>query len=145
MRRGWLGAIVAGVMAVGVLAWPASAQPSERVIMDAVFWTWPVPVADTCLELPAGHMSVTIGLEGDEPTRPVTLSFGGSKSQTDTAVRFDIDAARDPATWQGTILGGRYCYAILNRAVVPAGAGAGSAGPIGYEQRVALKIAVATP
>jgi len=151
------GSIVVALAASVLLAWPAHAQgrpanPSaeaqpvpgpERVVMDAVFWTPPGPVSDTCLDLPAGQLTVTLQFEGRGPTQPVSYRFGPYRYRDpDPAATIALDVTYEPATMDVPLAGGRYCYAIVNRAMVPPGAGIDSSGPVDQAQLVAVKMTV---
>ena len=126
---------------------PPDGQPApaaERVIMDVVFWTLPVPVSDTCIELPAGQLALTVRAEGDEPVHPVTFAFNPYRNRDpDPAASIDMPVARDATMAQLPLAGGRYCYALINRADVPAGAGGGSAGPVAEGQHLAVRMVLA--
>lgn len=135
----------AGVALSNPVAQDRPAPGPERVVMDAVFWTLPGPVSDTCLELPTGQLAVTVQLEGREPAQPVSYRFGPYRyREPDPAATIARDAAHEPATTEVPLSGGRYCYAIINRAKVPPGTDLGGAGPIAQAQAVAVRM-VLTP
>ena len=120
-------------------------RPAERILMDLTFWALPGPVAETCVELPAGVLAVTVRLEGEQPRRPASFVFAPYRHrEPDPEAEMRTTVRREPTTLQAPLAGGRYCYAILNHADVPAGAGAGTAGPVGQAQLVAVKM-VLTP
>ena len=137
MRYALVGALAASMP----LVWTASAQapPSaprpagtgpERVILDAALWTPPGPVDDTCLELPAGQLTVALQLEERGPTQPVSFRFGASRSRdADPLAAIAAEVTPAPTTTAVPLAGGRYCYAIVNRA-----------GSTGLAQLVAVKM-----
>ena len=121
-------ALVVALAASMPLAWTASAQapPSaprlagpgpERVILDAALWTPPGPVDDTCLELPAGQLTVALQLEERGPTQLVSFRFGASRNRdADPLATIAAEVTPAPTTTAVPLAGGRYCYAIVNRA-----------------------------
>ena len=147
--------VFAALAAPVLLAWPTHAQvlpadrPAEdqpapgpeRVIMDATFWTMPVPQRERCLELAPGQLIVTLHLEGDGPSQPATFWFGADRYRDpDPAAEISLDVVRESRSVRAPISGGRYCYAILNQGEVPPSASGGSAGPIDQAQLVAVKM-----
>ena len=130
-------ALVIALAASMPLVWTASAQAPppatgagpERVILDAAFWTPPGPVDDTCLELPAGQLTVTLRLEERGPTQLVSFRFGASRYRdADPLAAIAAEVTTVPTTATVPLAGGRYCYAIVNRA-----------GSTGMAQLVAMK------
>jgi len=134
-------ALVTALAASMPLVWTAYAQAppltptptvSEpgRIILDAVFWTPPGPVDDTCLELPAGQLTVTLQLEGATSPQPVSFRFGAYRYRdADPPAAIAAEVMPVPITMAVPLAGGRYCYAIVNRA-----------GSTGMAQLVAAKM-----
>ena len=134
-------ALMVAITASMPLVWTASAQPPppaarpagagpERIILDATFWAPPGPVDDTCLGLPAGQLTVTLQLEENGPTQPVSFRFGASRYRdADPPAAIAADVRSEPTTATVPLAGGRYCYVIVNRA-----------GSTGMAQLVAVKM-----
>ena len=124
----------------------ATAGPgTERVVMDAVFWALPGPVAETCIELPAGRLAVTVRLESEPPRQAASFLFAPHRQRDpDPDAEIRATVRRKPTTVEVPVAGGRYCYAILNHADVPASIGRGSPEPVGQAQDVAVRM-VLTP
>jgi hypothetical protein len=99
----------------------ALAQPSgERTVMDAVFWALPGESGLTCLQLPPGHLAITLRLEQSGELQPVRYRFAPYWYRAaDTPSEIDVNVSSDARTVEATLAGGRYCYAILNGARPP--------------------------
>jgi hypothetical protein len=104
-------------------AGPAEAAPiapDERVVMDAVFWAMPGPVNDTCLQFPPSRIAVTLRLEAVGAVQPVHFWFSPYWYRTaDTGADIQANVTRDPSTFEATLAGGRYCYALTIDPVAP--------------------------
>jgi hypothetical protein len=123
MRSAGLAACLALVM----LAWPAAAQvappwpagtsvgPQDvRVVMDAVFWAPPGPAPETCLQLPPSRVAITVSVE---PPQAVRYHFAPYWFRAaDSPPEIDVRVTREPRTFEATLAGGRYCYAIASEA-----------------------------
>lgn len=116
----------------------APTAPDEHVVMDVVFWAMPGPVNDTCLQLPPGHLNVTLHLEDGGTVRTVHFwLFPYWYRAADAGADIQTIVTRDPSTFEATLAGGRYCYAftIDPMASSTAGHDAGS-----QAQLVALRV-----
>jgi len=148
MRR----SLPAAALALTLLARPALTQdatpetaPPERVLMDLTFRTLPGPVAETCIELPAGRLTVTVHLQGERMQPAATYVFAPARQREpdpDAEVRATV--TDQPTTATVPLAGGQYCYAVLNHADAPVRAGQARGEPVGQAQLVAVKM-VLTP
>ena len=121
---------------------PAGAPAAERVLMDLTFWTVPGPVAETCVELPAGRLGVTVRLQGERTRPAATYLFGPARQrEPDPDAEIRMTATSEPTAATVPLAGGRYCYAILNHTDAP---GRPGSEPVGQSQQVAVKM-VLTP
>ena len=120
--------VLAALLALLLLAWPAEAQQptgatpasNERVVLDAVFWAMPGPVHDTCLQFPPGHLAVTLHLEPVGDVQPVRFWCSPSWYRTaDGGADSQANGTRDPSTFEATLAGGRYCYVLTIDPVAP--------------------------
>jgi hypothetical protein len=145
--------MLAASMALLLLTWPAAAaqiapsQPadtppsgsSERVIMDLVLWALPGAVDETCMQLPPGHLAMTLRLENAGLPQSIRYRFSPYWYRpADSPSEIDASITDDPRTFEATLAGGRYCYAIVNEAEVPADDD--SSDPAGQAQLVAVKM-----
>jgi hypothetical protein len=151
MRSSMLAACLAFVL----LVVPAEAQrrtskpadapiggSGERVIMDAVFWALPGSAPTTCLQLPPGRLSMTVGLEDVGIAQPVRYTFAPYAYRADDSpTEIHADVTRNTRTFDATIAGGRYCYAIENEAI-PTIADDGTES-VGQAQLVAVRMVFA--
>src|SRR5215213_2997167 len=106
-------ALVVALAASMPLAWTASAQapPSAPRLVG------PGPVDDTCLELPAGQLTVALQLEKREPTQLVSFRFGASRNRdADPLATIAAEVTPAPTTTAVPLAGRCYCYAVVNRA-----------------------------
>ena len=103
-------------------AQPADTPPGDagaRVIMDAVFWAAPGEGDEACLQLPPSQIAITVRVEdvgapdGRYRFAPYSYRAAGLPPEIDTSV------TREPRTFDATLAGGRYCYAIVNEADPP--------------------------
>jgi hypothetical protein len=148
MRSSMLAACLAFVL----LAWPTTAQvapsqpadpaPSgagERVIMDLVVWTLPGPSDETCLQLPPGHLAITARLEDVGQPQTVRYRFAPYWYRpTDSPSEIDSRVTTEARTFEATLAGGRYCYAIVNEAELPPDSDSDDS--VGPAQLVAVKM-----
>ena len=123
-------AVLAASLALLMLAWPAAAQvappwpagtsagPDDaRVVMDAVFWAPPGPAPEACLQLPPGRIAITVSIEPVGPPQSVRYHFAPYWFRAaDSPPEIDARVTREPRTFEATLAGGRYCYAIVNEA-----------------------------
>ena len=126
-------ALLAACFAFLLLAWPVGAQraptlptdapgraPGERVVLDAVFWAVPGEDAQACLQLPPGHVAITLRLEDAGTPQPVRYRFAPYWFRAaDSPSEIDAAVTREARTFDATLAGGRYCYAIVNGAEPP--------------------------
>lgn len=137
-------AVLAACLSLLMLSWPAAAQvvhpwpagtsaaaEDARVVMDAVFWAPPGPAPEACLELPPGRMSVTVWLEPVGSPQSVRYHFAPYWFRAaDAPPEIDAPVTREPRTFEAALVGGRYCYAIVNEvAAAPDAELTGSTGP----------------
>jgi hypothetical protein len=88
--------------------------------MNAVFWALPGPAAETCLQLPPSRIAITVSIEGVEARQPVRYHFAPYwDCAADSPPEIDARVTLEPRTFEATLAGGRYCYAIVNEAVPP--------------------------
>jgi hypothetical protein len=125
-------AVLAAYLAFLLLVWPVEAQrspaqpvapsgaQSARVVMDAVFWAVPGEDAPTCLQLPPGHLGITLRLEDAGTPQPVRYRFApyGYRA-SDSPSEIDASVTHEGRTFDVTLAGGRYCYAIVNEGRTP--------------------------
>ena len=143
---------LAACLAFLLLAGPARAQvaPSQpadappdgvgaRVIMDAVFWSLPGDDDEACLQLPPSRVAITVSLEDIGTPQPVRYRFAPYWYRAaDSPPEIDASVTREPRTFDATLAGGRYCYAIVNEAAAPPDADV--TGSTGQVQLVAVRM-----
>ena len=102
----------------------AAAQdaPPQRVIADMVIRTLPLEGEGHCIVLEAGHLTVTLQLVGDTPSRPVSFAFVGYRG-SDPAATIGARPSLSTATFTAPLSGGLYCYTLQNETPVPPDAG----------------------
>jgi hypothetical protein len=124
---------LAACLALLLIAWPAHAQvgpaqPADsppggvgaRVIMDTVFWSVPGDDDEACLQLPPSQIAITVRLEDVGAPQPVRYRFAPYWYRAaDSPPEIDASVTREPRTFDATLAGGRYCYAIVNEAAPP--------------------------
>jgi hypothetical protein len=144
--------LLAACLALLLLAWPAEAQvsPSQpadappgvsgaRTIMDAVFWAFPGDADETCMQLPPSQIAITLRLENVGTPQPVRYRFAPYWYRAaDSPSEIDASITREPRTFEATLAGGRYCYAIVNEAEPPLDADI--TGSTGEAQLVAVRM-----
>jgi hypothetical protein len=145
--------MLAACVALLLLTWPVTAaqigpflppdSPSgdsgERVIMDLVLWAVPGPADETCLQLPPGHLAMTLRLEAASLSQSVRYRFSPYWYRpADSPSEIDASVTSDPRTFEATLAGGRYCYALVNESVPSADADTDDTGP--QAQLVAVKM-----
>ena len=95
---------------------PADAPPDgvgARIIMDAVFWTLPGVDDEACLQLPPSQIAITVRLEDVGTPQPVRYRFAPYWYRAaDSPPEIDESVTRESRTFDATLAGGRYCYAI---------------------------------
>lgn len=126
-------AVLAACLALLMLAWPVAAQvtPSqpavamvgasdEHVIMDAVFWALPGDAATSCLQLPPSRIAITVSAEKIGTPQSIRYHFAPYWYRAaDWPPEIDARVTREPRTYEASLAGGRYCYAIANEATPP--------------------------
>ena len=147
MRSSSLAACLALLLiAVPARAQVAPSQPSDappagvgaRVIMDAVFWAAPGDGDEACLQLPPSQIAITVRVEDVGTPEPVRYRFAPySYRAADSPPEIDASVTREPRTFDATLAGGRYCYAIVNEAELPDADVAESSGQV---QLVAVRM-----
>ncbi len=148
MRSSTLAACLAFLLLTGpVRAQVVPSQPADtppetvgsRVIMDAVFWALPGDSDETCLQLPPSQIAITVRLEDVGTPQPVRYRFAPYWYRAaDSPPEIDASVTRESRTFDATLAGGRYCYAIVNEAEPPPDADiTGSAGQV---QLVAVRM-----
>ena len=147
--RPWM---LAACLAFVLLVAPASAQvaPSQpadappdtlgaRIIMDAVFWALPGENDEACMQLPPSQLAITVRLENVGTPQPVRYRFAPYWYRAaDSPSEIEANVTREPRTFDATLAGGRYCYAIVNEAEPPPDADV--TGSPGQAQLVAVKM-----
>lgn len=129
MRPAMLAAYLAFVLLVVtadaqvVPSQPADSPPTAsgtRTLMDAVFWAFPGDVGETCMQLPPSQIAITLRLENVGTLQPVRYRFAPYWYRAaDSPSEIDAAVTSDSRTFEATLAGGRYCYAIVNEAVPP--------------------------
>jgi len=121
---------------------PADAPPDgvgTRIIMDAVFWTLPGVDDEACLQLPPSQIAITVRLEDVGTPQPVRYRFAPYWYRAaDSPPEIDESVTRESRTFDATLAGGRYCYAIVNEADPPPDADV--TGSTGQVQLVAIRM-----
>ena len=121
---------------------PADAPPEgvgARIIMDAVFWALPGVDDAACLQLPPSQIAITVRLEEIGTPQPVRYRFAPYWYRAaDSPSEIDASVTREPRTFDATLAGGRYCYAIVNEAEPPPDADV--TGSTGQVQLVAIRM-----
>ena len=121
---------------------PADAPPGtvgSRVIMDTVFWAVPGENDEACLQLPPSQIAITVRLEDVGTPQPVRYRFAPYWYRpADSPPEIDASVTREARTFDATLSGGRYCYAIVNEAEPPPDADV--TGSTGQAQLVAVRM-----
>ena len=148
MRSLVLAACLAFVLLVGPVAaqvdpsQPADAPPDTlgaRVVMDAVFWALPGDSDEACMQLPPSQLAITVRLEDVGTPQPVRYRFAPFWFRAaDSPSEIEASVTREPRTFDATLAGGRYCYAIVNEAQPPPDADV--TGSAGQAQLVAVRM-----
>ena len=124
---------LAACLALLLIAVPARAQvgPSSRPMPRQVAWdhasSWtrcsgPRPgVGDeACLQLPPSQIAITVRVEDAGTPEPVRYRFAPYWYRpADSPSEIDASVTRESRTFDATLAGGRYCYAIVNEAEPP--------------------------
>ena len=143
---------LAACLALLLVAVPARAQvgpaqpadappggPGPRVIMDAVFWAAPGEGDEACLQLPPSRIAITVRVEDVGSPEPVRYRFAPySYRAADSPPEIDTSVTREARTFDATLAGGRYCYAIVNEAGPPPDADV--TGSTGQTQLVGIRM-----
>ena len=107
--------------------------------MDAVFWAAPGEGDEACLQLPPSQIAITVRVEDVGAPEPVRYRFAPySYRAADSPPEIDTSVTREPRTFDATLAGGRYCYAIVNEADPPPDADV--TGSTGQIQLVAIRM-----
>src|SRR5688500_13560250 len=114
------------VLVILVLLLSASAsaqeQPPERVLIDVVLRSVPADLDGHCIQLEPGVVRAALSLVPEQPLEhPVHFTLAGSRG-ADPASFLVLALGSQPVTWDVSVRGGLYCYAVENRAQVSPGA-----------------------
>jgi hypothetical protein len=130
MRR----AIMAALLALCVLGWPAQAQlspadptaspaplPVERVLIDGAFLAIPPLETAPCMQIAPGTLTVQVQLiTAPLPVRSTTLLFRGYRGE-DIPAAFDLIVNQQPSVITVPLAGALYCWSIQVDAPISAG------------------------
>ena len=75
-----------------------------------------------CIYLDAGHLTVSVQLVGEGPSRPVSYSFYGYRG-LDRDASIEASVSRASGSFSVPLTGGLYCYALRNEEPIPPEAG----------------------